>query len=63
MSQNWKKNDTDAPAYKRNVLVVAAATITLGFTAAVLLATKINAAEQINAASIEQLKAEKAAAE
>ncbi|MEZ4458241.1 MAG: hypothetical protein R3E66_00655 [bacterium] len=61
MSENWKKNDTSDPRYKRNVLIVASVTLTLGLIAASILAAKINAAEAANAASIEQLKAEKAA--
>ena len=61
MSENWKKNDTSDPTYKRNVIVVASVTFTLGLIAASILAAKINAAEAANAASIEQIKAEKAA--
>ena len=61
MSENWKKNDTSDPTYKRNVIVVASVTFTLPLIAASILAAKINAAEAANAASIEQIKAEKAA--
>lgn len=59
--QSWKKTDTNDPTYKRNYIIVAVTTSLIGLVAGLILATKIDAAEKANRASLDRIKAEKAA--